>query len=150
ILLGLSGTFNLLQGADWLLDAVRADERVHAVIQPVGVDALHLDLLARIEPRARIFVEPARLGWREAWAQAAAVDIGIVVYRVPAPQFPLMGTSSNRLCMYLAMGVPVIASRQPSFEFLERYDCGILVESSAEFAAAVSRIASRLPEMREN
>lgn len=150
IVIGFSGTFNLLQGADWLLEALQRDPGLHAVIQPVGIDDLHRFLLSRVEPRDRVFVEPQRLGWREAWSQAAAMDIGVVIYRNPGPQFQLMGTSSNRLCMYLAMGVPVIASRQPSFEFLERYDCGILVENSAEFAAAVGRIGSRLPQMRTN
>jgi glycosyltransferase involved in cell wall biosynthesis len=61
-----------------------------------------------------------------------------------------MGISSNRLCMFLAMGVPVIASRQPSFRFLETYDCGVLVDSYQEFRQAIASIGSRLPQMREN
>lgn len=61
-----------------------------------------------------------------------------------------MGTSSNRLCMFLAMGVPVIASRQPSFGFIETYDCGVLVETYAEFLAAVRYIGRHLPAMRAN
>jgi glycosyltransferase involved in cell wall biosynthesis len=52
--------------------------------------------------------------------------------------------------MFLAMGVPVIASRQPSFEFIERYGCGVLVNDETEFRAAVGYIRDRLEEMREN
>ena len=52
--------------------------------------------------------------------------------------------------MFLAMGVPVIASRQDSFSFLEQYDCGALVDDSAGFAAAIEQIRSRLPEMQAN
>jgi glycosyltransferase involved in cell wall biosynthesis len=80
----------------------------------------------------------------------AGVDIGVVVYLFNAPQFQNMGTSSNRLCMFLSMGVPVIASRQPSFEFLEKYDCGVLVENEREFIDAIDTIQNRLPEMKEN
>ena len=52
--------------------------------------------------------------------------------------------------MFLAMGVPVIASRQDSFRFLEEFGCGILVDDSRGFSTAVDRIRDRLVEMREN
>ncbi len=52
--------------------------------------------------------------------------------------------------MYLAMGVPVIASRQESFRFLEEYECGVLVANVAEFLAAIQGICGRLEEMRAN
>ena len=80
----------------------------------------------------------------------SAVDIGLVVYLQEGPQFQHMGTASNRLCMFLAMGVPVIARRQPSFEFVEQYDCGVLVEDSTDIGNAVTYIAQRLSVMREN
>lgn len=145
-----SGGFNFSMGADWLVDAVQALPELHAVIQPLGVDPLVKYLLPRLRSAERLYVEPSRLGWRQAWAQAAACDIGMAIYLSAAPQFQHMGTSSNRLCMFLAMGVPVIASRQESFRFLEEYDCGLLVETSREFAAAVGTIASRLETMKAN
>ena len=52
--------------------------------------------------------------------------------------------------MFLAMGVPVIASRQDSFHFLEKYNCGILVDNGRDFSAAVDTIRDRLVEMRMN
>ena len=57
---------------------------------------------------------------------------------------------SNRLCMFLSMGVPVIVSRQQSFEFLEKYDCGVLVNTEREFVDAISTIQKKLPTMKEN
>ena len=48
------------------------------------------------------------------------------------------------------MGVPVIVTRQTSLEFLERYNCGVLVEDEKEFIDAVDAIQSRLPEMKAN
>ena len=149
LVIGASGGFNLTAGADWLFDALRVPGRF-GIIQPLGTDPLALFLMKRTEVSSRIYVEEMRLDWRKAWAQAAAIDIGVVIYKNPAPQFQHMGTSSNRLCMFLAMGVPVIASRQDSFRFLEDFDCGILVEDSSEFSAAVDRIRDRLVEMGAN
>jgi hypothetical protein len=48
------------------------------------------------------------------------------------------------------MGVPVIATRQPSFRFIEDYNCGVLVENYAQFLAAIHHISAHLPAMREN
>jgi hypothetical protein len=52
--------------------------------------------------------------------------------------------------MFLSMGIPVIASQQPSFEFLERYGCGVLVKNEQEFIEAIHFIQLRLPEMKAN
>jgi glycosyltransferase involved in cell wall biosynthesis len=52
--------------------------------------------------------------------------------------------------MFLAMGVPVIASRQPSFQFIEDYECGVLVDDEAGFIAAIDQMRHRLDEMKAN
>jgi hypothetical protein len=52
--------------------------------------------------------------------------------------------------MFLAMGVPVIARYQRSFEFLERYQCGVLVKNENEFVYAVGYIRDKLQEMKAN
>ena len=80
----------------------------------------------------------------------AALASSVVIYNNPAPQFQHMGTSSNRLCMFLAMGVPVIASRQDSFQFIEKFDCGVLVDDAHGFSTAIDRIRNRFDEMRAN
>ncbi len=80
----------------------------------------------------------------------AGVDIGTVIYHHDGPQFQNMGTSSARLCMFLTMGVPVIASRQESFEFIEKYDCGVLVENEQQFIDAIDLVKNRLTQMKTN
>lgn len=148
--IGVSGGFNETSGAQWLIEGLKHMPDVHAVIQPVGINAFTSLLLRNLCCADRISVQEEPLGWRKAWASAAASDIGLAVYTNPAPQFQHMGISSNRLCMYLAMGVPVIASRQRSFQFLEDYGCGVLVESQAEFNQAVEHIRSNLAAMKTN
>lgn len=48
------------------------------------------------------------------------------------------------------MCVPVIASCQPSFEFIGRYDCGVLIDGPEEVPAATAHIAGRLDSMHAN
>lgn len=150
LVIGLSGGFNLTAGVDWLIDAVDSSHNIFVVVQPLGIGEMARYLLGNLRCSERIYVERRRLAWRQAWSQAGALDIGVAVYLNTAPQFQNMGTSSNRLCMYLAMGVPVIASRQESFRFLEDYDCGVLVEDGDQFSDAIRSVRARLPEMKVN
>jgi glycosyltransferase involved in cell wall biosynthesis len=148
--LAISGGFNLTAGADWLLDALHEDSSLCAVIQPLGVDPLALYLLRRLSLGGRLHIETERLSWQEAWRSAVGYDIGLAVYTNPAPQFQAMGVSSNRLCMYLAMGVPVICSRQSSFQFVEDFGCGVMVDDGAGFLAATHKLGADLEARRED
>ena len=148
--IGVSGGFNETSGADWLFKVFSRDPSIHLVIQALNMPPFTRMLLENTAGAGRLYLEPNRLSWQDAWASASACDIGLAIYTNPAPQFQHMGISSNRLCMYLAMGVPVIANRQPSFEFLEHFDCGRMVSSEQEFSAAVEKIRDCLPAMRAN
>lgn len=148
--IGSSGGFNLTAGADWLLESIREIKDIYAVVQPLGVSPLSIFLMENVEYSDRLFIQKNRLGWFEAWKNCIGFDIGLSIYTNPAPQFQKMGISSNRLCMFIAMGVPVIASRQESFNFLEEYDCGILVESYSDFKLAIQEIRTRKSILKEN
>jgi len=150
LVVAASGGFNLTAGADWLIQALREEPSLHAVIQPLGVDQLSLFLLRHLGMESRLYLQEERLSWQEAWQSAVGFDIGLAIYTNPAPQFQQMGISSNRLCMFIAMGVPVICSRQVSFRFIEDYQCGILVSSYEEFLAAIHFIGANLDSMRQN
>jgi hypothetical protein len=150
LLLCYSGTYNHGNGGLWVAEALSAIPELHVWGQILHPDPLVRGLLHHLRGADRLYLEPARLGWREAWSVSAAADIGMVVYLQDGPQFQNMGIASNRLCMFLTMGVPVIASRQPSFEFIERDDCGVLVDNAQAIVTAVEHIASRLARMRAN
>jgi hypothetical protein len=145
--IGSSGGFNMTAGADWLIRSIGNISDLRAVIQPLGVSPLSMFLLQHLPFSDRIYVEIERLGWREAWLSAQGLDVGLCIYSNQAPQFQNMGVSSNRLCMFIAMGVPVIASRQESFRFLEKYNCGVLVNSYDEFVKAIMLIRVNHREM---
>jgi len=146
LVIAFSGGLSVYSGFPWMLKALESKPGMHMVLQPLNDDPL----LQEARKNGRIYIEPNRLGWKESWSTMAAVDIGTAIYGHTGPQFQNMGTSSNRVCMFLSMGVPVIASKQPSLEFLERYDCGVLVENEAGFLKAVDTIQSRLTEMKAN
>jgi len=150
IVVASSGGFNLTAGADWLVKALEDRPELYAVIQPLGVDPLALFLLENIPSIDRVFLQRDRLSWNEAWRSAVGFDIGMAIYTNQAPQFQKMGISSNRLCMFIAMGVPVICSKQESFAFVSNYECGVVVSDYTEFLEAISYISANLTRMREN
>jgi hypothetical protein len=150
LVLSYSGVFNHGNGGLWLLEALERCPDLWVWGQIVHNDPLVHGLLPRVRGGERLVLEPKRLSWRAAWSSMAAVDIGQVVYLYDAPQFRHMGTASNRLCMFLSMGIPVIASRQPSFSFTEDYNCGVLIDDCSEMPKAVETIASQLHLMKAN
>jgi hypothetical protein len=145
-----SGNFNHLSGAEWLIHALQVRPDLRVVLQPLGIDPLTRFLLQRCRGSERMYIEERYLSWEEVYASVAGADIGVSLYFHSGPQFQNMGISSLKLCMYLSMGVPAIAIRQPSFAFLEQYGCGLLVGSEQEFVEAIPFIHQRLPEMKTN
>lgn len=145
-----SGGFNMTAGAEWLLQYLKENAQVCSVIQPLGVTPLSMYLLKNFESGGKIYIQENRMGWAEAWESAQAFDVGLCIYKNQAPQFQHMGISSNRLCMFLAMGVPVIATRQKSFEFIEEYNCGVLVDNYKEFSNSIGVIKESLSVMKLN
>ena len=118
--------------------------------QPLTIKDFDSYLLANHHSRAQLRIAPKRLTWQQSWSSMGGVDIGVSIYNKPAPQFQNMGTSSNRLCMFLAMGVPVIVSRQASFQFVEDYECGYMVGNSTQFSEAIQKISDNLDQMKRN
>jgi len=149
-LLCFSGTFSIHNGGIWFLDALRSHDLLHGWGQCVLPDRLASELLRRLGGTLPLTLEAERLSWSDAWRLSGAADIGVVIYLHDGPQWRNMGIASNRLCMFLSMGVPVIASRQPSFQFIEDFDCGVLVDSADEFRDAIARMIPRLPELKQN
>ncbi|HUP61197.1 MAG TPA: hypothetical protein VNA69_12335 [Thermoanaerobaculia bacterium] len=142
--LSFTGTFTANNGAHWIVRLLDAIPDLRVLVQPAGLtDEVTNAQLAR-DPR--IIHRPERLGWTESMQLTVAADAGIVFYLSPKPQFQLMGVSSQKLCTALWLGMPVIATRQPSFAFIEEYRCGELVSDERELPAAIARILERREE----
>ncbi len=150
VILAFSGGFNMTGGVQWALQALNDYDYLSMIIQPLGIDSLTRLLLLQHRDSDRIKLSDKRLSWQQAWQSMGEVDIGVAIYHNDSPQFQKMGISSNRLCMFIAMGVPVIVSRQPSFQFVEDYNCGYMVDSQEQFNQAVQDISNNLQQMKQN
>ena len=132
-------------GAHLAINAlVDLPSRFRLLIQPGGssIDKFTHATLQLLARDGRIVYVPGRSpSYIEAMSLSQAVDIGLVFYLSEKAQFKEMGVSSNKLCMYLQMGKPVIATRQDSFKFLEEFNAGILVNDEKELANAIEIIA---------
>lgn len=137
LLLSCTGSFTSWNGAQWIVP-LAGREGVRVLVQTAGAREPVVDaLLARTEG---VLHRPERLGFREAAELTVAADVSFVGYLSPFPQFQYMGVSSQKLCTSLWLGVPVIATRQESFAFVEELGCGVLIDSEAELAGAIARI----------
>ena len=148
--LGFSGLCSLEHGADWALGSLEQRGNLTLLIQPLGMRKFDRYLLENHRYADQILLQEKRLSWQDAWSSMGGVDVGVSIYHQRAAQFQNMGTSSNRLCMFLAMGVPVIVSKQPSFEFIEEFNCGFMVSNADEFSAALDKILADLEQMKIN
>ena len=138
LVLSFTGTFTANNGAQWVVRWLDATPGARVLVQTGGnADDVTSALLAR-DPR--ILHRPQRLGWVESVGLTIAADVAAVFYLDPRPQFQAMGVSSQKLGMALWAGIPVVATRQPSFAFIETYGCGELVPDESEVAAAIVRI----------
>jgi len=136
--LSYTGALTAANGADWVIRLLDAIPDARLLIQTAGHSDAVLDALLRRD--ARVIHLGERLEWMESMQLTAAADVGLVFYLSPKPQFQWMGVSSQKLCTYLWLGVPVVATRQETFSFIEERRCGELIQREADLAGAVNRI----------
>lgn len=72
------------------------------------------------------------------------------LYRNTGPNIEHIGFSSGKLMRSLACGTPVIASKLPSLDFIEKYRLGSLVKHPIEIPDAIKIIQENLAEYRQN
>ncbi len=71
---------------------------------------------------------------------ASSATIGLALYDASRDNNRLMGTASGKLALYMKNALPVIATGQSGFGWLEREHCGACVSSVREIPAAADRI----------
>ena len=145
LLLSISGQTSIATGIHWALSVLdKLPVNYVLFIQPGGLNDTLADILfKRLSRKDRIIYFPGRLSsFVEAMSINYAADIGLVFYLSEKPQFQQMGVSSNKLCMYLQMGKPVIVNRQSSFEFIDTFKAGKLIDNEGELVDAIIEIAS--------
>jgi len=133
-----SGTFTPNNGAQWAVRLLDAIPDARLLVQPGGHSDPVLDAMLARDPR--VLHLPQRLEWLDSMSITVAADAALVFYLSPQPQFQLMGVSSQKLCTALWLGIPVLATRQESFAFIEQFRCGELVGGEGDLLPAAERI----------
>jgi len=138
-------------GADWAFDLLdQTDEGFRLLLSPAGrSNAVERAILHELAKTGKVIFFPDRVSFLESAERLVAADAALIVYRSSKPQFQCVGTSSQRLCAALWVGVPVIALTQPSFAFVEKLDCGVLIREPGELREALERVRSRREAMVE-
>lgn len=135
-ILSSTGAFTSANACDWLVRIASNDLRL--LIQTGSRPDPVLDTLLQRLSGPLYF--PDRLEWQESTEITVAADAAAVLYLSPKPQFQAMGISSQKLCTALWLGMPVVATRQNSFRFIEEYRCGELIDGEEDLPAAITRI----------
>lgn len=137
-------------GLDWALRALdRLNGPRRLLVQTAGApDPVCDAALVALARHGQVIYRPDRLEFRESLQLTAAADAALVVYTNPKPQFQAMGVSSHKLCLSLWLGIPVVATRQPSFAFIEQYECGVLIDGEEGLDDALERIRSQPARFR--
>jgi len=140
--LSLTGGFHQFSGAP---EAIRLLDRDNSslclMIQTGGVpEMVTHELLKKLARNYRVCYLPERVGWREAAKIASAGNVGLVFYKSALLDDQTVGLSSQKLCTFLLLGKPVVASWQTSFEFIEEFECGVLIKKESDLLGAINRI----------
>lgn len=150
-LLGNFGGLGHTWGHEWTLEALPSlTPDTWLVWKTSCSDPFLKKILAFLQRGNNLIVDLEHYTWPEVATATAAVEAHFALYLHDGPQFQHMGLSSQKLCLSLQMGRPVIASWQESLRFLEEWECGILVRSSAEIPEAVTRVRANHLAMTRN
>ena len=79
-----------------------------------------------------------------------SAKIGIVIYGNTNQNDMLTGFSSEKLSIYLQCGIPIIAFNYPSYEQINDYQCGVLIDSIDELPNAIAKILENYSFYQEN
>ena len=138
----LAGALTPGNGADWVFREIDALGG-RLLIQPgVRAEPVLEALSERLVREGRATLLSDRVSYHRAAELTMAADASLALYRSPKPQFQAMGVSSQKVCVSLWLGIPLVATRQPSFDFIERFGCGVLIDGEEQLAAAVAKIKS--------
>lgn len=74
----------------------------------------------------------------------ASAGIGVATYSIRELDYraKYMGLAAGKIGNYLKCGIPVIATKVSSLNYIEDYRCGVLIDDLSEMAQAISTICN--------
>lgn len=80
----------------------------------------------------------------------SSATIGLALYDASKVNNRLMGTASGKVALYMKNGLPVIATRDGGFDWIEREECGACISHASEIPAAADRIWAKYDDYSAN
>jgi glycosyltransferase involved in cell wall biosynthesis len=82
----------------------------------------------------------------------SSTDIGIALYSIDKLGYraELMGLAAGKIGNYLKCGIPVIATKIKSLEYIEEYKCGVLINSEEQMQNAIDTIMADFANYSQN
>ena len=128
-----------------------SDNTVLLLHAPYETDYLQAmrGLVAKEKLEKKIVFSVGQLSFEELCCLIRQASIGISFYRPTSKSFAL--GPAGKVSFYLSQGVPIITSRVPAvLDFIEKYKCGLCIESPKYLPGAIKNILSNYSEFLSN
>lgn len=108
----------------------------------VETDSYYINLKKEVVNCDNIFFSTNPVPNEELDELISSAKIGIATYSIEHLGYRAenMGLAAGKIGNYLKCGVPVIATRVHSLSYLEKYNCGVLVDNTEQIEEAVKKI----------
>ena len=116
-----------------------------------GIDAMNVHKFIRENNGSnQVLVSTKFLSHEGLMNLISSATVGMVLYDDSNLNNILTVFSSEKICMYLKCGIPIIAFRYPGYDIFENYRCGVLIQSMSEIPSAIRKILENYSSYREN
>jgi glycosyltransferase involved in cell wall biosynthesis len=103
-----------------------------------------------LHEEGRVFWSTKPLTQSELGSLISAASCTLALYRNLGANLEHVGMSSGKMMRSIVLGVPVVASRLNSLNFVEQNRLGVLIEKPYEIPKAIETVLNARQEMREN
>lgn len=101
-------------------------------------------------PNVAFSLEPVRTDDLDKLVSSAHVGVALYSEKDLGYRATYMGVAAGKIGNYLKCGLPVIATRLPSLQYLEDFRCGVLIDHESEIQTALRYIDNNYEEYRHN
>lgn len=110
----------------------------------ISKDSYYIDYLKTKNESGKIIFSKKPVSGSDLDNLVYSAYIGVAWYNTSVLGFRAegMGLAAGKIGHYLKCGLPVIATKLPSLNYIEEFKCGILIQDLSELSAAIEKISS--------
>jgi len=119
------------------------------VLHGYGLSEEYIRRIETADTKNRVFISREMVPPRNVLELISSAHIGLALYSSSTVNDVLTEFASEKMALYLQCGIPVIAFDYPGYRrLMEKYRCGVLIETLRDLPRAVERIISSYDEYR--